>query len=71
MSLQTVSYGHDMQTFTGALRFVLKDGKRVLQQEVAIVSYSGSGPNSHSYRHWVDVPFVEQADNPAGVGNGK
>ena len=71
MTIQVADYSHNMQTFTRALRFVLKDGKRVLQQEIAVVSYSGQGPNSHSYRHWVEVPFVEEAGNPLGVGNGK
>lgn len=42
-----------------ALRFVLRDGKRMLQQGWAVTTYSEGHPTEQSIE-WRDVPLVEE-----------
>jgi hypothetical protein len=48
-------------TRTNALRFIMREGKRILQQADAVINYE-DGVAVFSETEWNDVPLVEVSD---------
>lgn len=45
------------------LRFVLREGKRILQQRYRVVRYSGLVSAAVQTLEWMDVPLVDEEDD--------
>ncbi len=48
---------------TGDLRFVERDGKRILQQQVIIGEHDPDNRSGSVYHEWHDVPLVNDNGN--------